>query len=187
MMMNRRLKGQFWSFDVIFAVIIFSFAITILAFTWFNINNQLSIGYGNGTGIMQLQLQTLTQTLLTPGTPTNWQSTVNTTNPATWSGLSVGLTSSQGSYALSPSKVYTLASMANHNYQATKQALGTGFDYYIIIKSTDNIGSGINMTIGSSPFKNALTVYVQKTGATMNGVPVTMEVILWTNTTLATS
>jgi hypothetical protein len=185
-MNNHTLKGQFWSFDVIFAIVIFSFAITILAFTWFNINNQLSIGYGNGSGIMQLQLQTLTQSLLSPGTPSNWQSTVNTTNPATWSGVSIGLTSAQGGYMLSPSKVYTFASMSNENYQATKQALGIGFDYYITIKSNTNVGSGINMSIGSSPFKGALTVYVDKTNAIMNGAPVTVEVILWTNTTIAT-
>ncbi len=187
-MINHNLKAQFWSFDVIFAVVIFSFAITILAFTWFNINSQLSIGYGNGSGIMQLQLQSLTQSLMSTGVPSNWQSTVNTLNTKTWSSTSIGLVSSQGSYALAPGKVYTFASMSNRNYQATKQALALGFDYYITIRSNSNIGSGINMSIGSNPFsKGALTIYVNNVQATMNGVPVTMQVILWTNTTLAAS
>jgi hypothetical protein len=184
----RNLKSQFWSFDVIFAIVIFSFAITILAFTWFNISNQLSLGYGNGTGIMQLQLQSLSQEVFSPGIPANWQSTIDTTNPSTWSGVVVGLSSSQGSYSLSPGKVYALASMADYNYQATKQVLDLGFDYYITIKSNSNIGSGINISIGSSPFnKGALTIYVDNAEGTMNGVPVRVQMLLWTNTTLATS
>lgn len=185
----RNFKAQFWSFDVIFAVIIFSFAITILAFTWFNISNQLSLGYGNGSGIMQLQLQSLVQNLMSPGIPNNWQSTVNTTNPSTWTGILAGLSNSQGSYSLSSSKIYTLASMANgNNYQATKQVLGVGFDYYITIRSSSSMGSGINVNIGSNPAtKGALTVYVDRVYATMNGVPVTVQIVLWTNTTLATS
>lgn len=182
------LKAQFWSFDVIFAIVIFSFAITVLAFTWFNINNQLSLSYGNGTGILQLQLQSLTQNIFSPGIPNNWQSIVNTTNTSTWRGFAIGLTSAQGSYSLSPNKVYTLISMSNRNYQASKQVLGVGFDYYITIKSNSNIGSGVNMTIGKSPFNSgALTVYVSKVSATMNGAPVMVQLMLWTNTTLATS
>ncbi len=182
------LKAQFWSFDVIFAVIIFSFAITILAFTWFNISSQLSLGYGNGSGVMQLQLKSLSQNLLSPGYPANWQSAVNTTNATTWSGISAGLATSQSGTTLSSGKVYALMSMSNFNYQASKQLLGVGFDYYIDIRSSPKIGSGINITIGSNPFnKGALTIYVSNRNAVMNGVPVNVQMILWTNTTIATS
>ena len=45
MTMAKNMKMQFWSFDVIFAIVIFSVAITILAFTWYDINNQLSLAY----------------------------------------------------------------------------------------------------------------------------------------------
>ena len=182
------IKAQFWSFDVIFAVVIFSFAVTILALTWFNISNQLSVSYGNGAGIMQLQLQSLTQNLFSPGTPVNWQSSINATNVNTWSGITVGLESSQGSTTLSSNKVYTLLSMANYNYPATKQALGIGYDYYIRITSNSNVGSGINLTIGKNPSNNgALTVYINRGSAVMNGVPVNLQVIVWTNTTLGIS
>ncbi len=182
------LKAQFWSFDVIFAVIIFSFAITILAFTWFTINNQLSLGYGNGSGIMQLQLQSLAQDLFSPGVPSNWQSTIDTTNTSTWSGVLVGLTEYRSSYSLSSSKIYAFASASSYDYQATKQMLGVGFDYYITIKSDSSYGSGINIRIGSNPASNgALTVYVENRYANLNGVPVAVQIMLWTNTTLATS
>jgi hypothetical protein len=177
-------KAQFWSFDVIFAVVIFSFAITVLAFTWFSINNQLSTSYSNVGGIMQTQLQTLSQNLFSQGNPQNWQSAVNVTNSTTWSGISVGLAATQGSYVISPSKLYTFMSMSNYNYKATKQAFGIGYDYYITITSNPNIGSGINFSIGRSPFNNgALTIYVNKLGATINGVPVVVNMMIWSNVT----
>ena len=182
------LKAQFWSFDVIFAVIIFSFVITIIAYTWFSLSNQLSISYGNGPGIMQIQLQSLSQNLFSYGSPSNWQSTVDTRDASTWSGIFVGLGSSQYGNELSSSKIYTLMSMANSNYIATKQALGVGFDYYITIKSAQNIGSGININIGKNPLNyNARTIYVNNEFGTMDGVPVTIGIMLWTNTTIATS
>jgi len=183
-----KFKGQFWSFDVVFAVIIFSFAITILAFTWFSISSQLSLEYSNSTGIMQQQLQSLSQSILSPGVPTYWQGSINTTNSLTWGGIYAGLAQNQSSVVLSPSKVYALLSMSNENYQATKQVLGVGYDYYITIKSNTNTASGINISIGSSPFnKGALTIYVANRNAVMNGMPVNMRLILWTNTTLAAS
>lgn len=181
-------KGQFWSFDVIFAVIIFSFAITILAFTWYNISSQLALGYSNGSGIMQQQLQSLAQSLLSPGVPTYWQGTIDTANGLTWGGVYAGLAQGQSGAVLSPAKVYALLSMSNTNYQATKQVLGVGYDYYITITSGSKIGSGINISIGSSPFnKGALTIYVANRNAVMNGVPVNMRLMLWTNRTLAVS
>jgi hypothetical protein len=152
-------KAQFWSFDVIFAVIIFSFAITILAFTWFNVNSQLSLGYSNGATIMQQELQSMSQSLLAPGVPSSWQGTIDTTNSLTWGGVYVGIAQNQSSVALSPQKVYALLSMSNTNYQATKQVLGVGYNYYITIKSSPTIGSGINISMGSNPFnKAALTI-----------------------------
>ncbi len=186
--MNKNIRGQFWSFDVIFSVVIFSFAITILSFTWFNINGQLSIAYGNGAGIMQLQLQSLSQNLMSPGSPGNWQSTISTTNPATWSAVSIGITNGRGSYVISPSKLYTFISMADNNYQASKQTLGVGFDYYITIQGSSELGSNLDIAVGSNPASGgALTTYVDNVAATLNGVPVNVQIILWTNTTLAVS
>lgn len=182
------MKAQFWSFDVVFGVIIFSFAITVLAFTWFNISNQLSLGYSNGASVMQMQLQSLSQNLFSTGTPINWQSAVNTSNSITWGAVSVGLGSAQSPGSLSSSKIYTLLSMSNLNYPASKQALGVGFDYYITIKSISKYGSGINISVGSSPYnKTALTIYVANRNSVLNGVPVTVQMLLWTNTTLVTS
>src|SRR6267378_699322 len=101
------IKAQFWSFDVIFAIIIFTTAITILAITWFSVNNQLSLAYGNGAVVMQIQTKTFAQQLMSPGAPSNWQGTINTTNSLTWGGISIGLGASQGTSNLSISKIFT--------------------------------------------------------------------------------
>lgn len=180
---EKRLKAQFWSFDVIFAMLIFGVALTVLAYTWYNINNQLSLSYGNGGIIMQMQAQALAQNLVSQGTPASWTGSVNTTNTLTWSNVSVGIGSSQTGTNLSIKKIYTLLSMTQTNYQATKQLLGIGYDYYIIIS-----GGGINITIGENPITNsALTIYVEKRSAFLQSTPVTVTVELWTNTPLGIS
>ncbi|MDE1833177.1 MAG: hypothetical protein KGH58_02040, partial [Candidatus Micrarchaeota archaeon] len=138
----RNLRGQFWSFDVIFAVVIFGVAVTVMAFTWFNINNELAITYGNGSNLMQLQLQTMAQNLFSTGTPTDWPGLLNTTNSLTWTGVNIGLADPTGK--ISPDKLAAMESMANSNYQATKQQLGIAFDYYVTLASSSSYGAGIN-------------------------------------------
>lgn len=182
------MKAQFWSFDVIFAVVIFSFAITILAITWFSISNELAISYNNGGTLLQLQAQTLAQNLLSQGYPNNWQSIVNTTNSLTWGNVSIGLAGGTGSQSLSADKVTALSSMANYKYQATKATLGLAFDYYITIRSNPNNGAALNISIGQSPASGkALSVAVQKRSSLLDGVPVTVYTYVWTNTTIATT
>ncbi len=190
--MMKRAKGQFWSFDVIFAIIIFGVAITILAYTWYNVNNQLALAYGNGATIMQLQAESLAQTIMSPGNPTNWQSIVNTADPSTWNNVSIGLAESNGSSSISPGKLYALMSMANYNYGDTKVPLGVAYNYYIIIQrqgsSVPNINTAVNITIGQNPqTSKSLTTYVYKRVAFLDGSPVVIYVEVWTNTPLAVS
>ncbi|MGC8478708.1 MAG: hypothetical protein ACP5NE_02160 [Candidatus Micrarchaeia archaeon] len=175
------LKAQFWSFDLIFSIIIFSVALTILTFTWFGVNSQLSLAYGNGATLMQLQASTFAQTLMSPGAPSDWAGLVNTTNPSTWGPVSIGLASRPGSTTLSLQKIYAFMSMANANYQATKPYLGIAYEYYVVIK-----GPAFNITIGSSPSQGkALTTYVVKKSVVVDGSPAVMDVIVWTNKPLA--
>lgn len=181
------LKAQFWSFDVIFAIIIFSFAITILTYTWYTLNNQLSIGYGNGSGIMQTQLQQMSGMFFSQGQPSNWPATINTTNAITWRFVSIGIGSANNGYVISPAKLSAFQSMSNYNYQATKQELGIGYDYFITIKQLAP-GGAINMTIGRNPASyDALTAYVDREYGTLGGIPVAVQITIWTNTTLAES
>ncbi len=173
---NKSLKAQFWSLDVIFAIVIFTVALTILVFTWNNVDTQLSSAYGSESGLMQTEAATLAQSILSSGYPNNWASVVNTTNSSTWSNVSVGLAPIGGSTDISTSKLYAFMAMSNYNYQDLKQSLGVGYDYYIIISN-----NAVNITIGENPITNgAYTVYSYKESARLNGVPVGVDVILWT-------
>ena len=183
---KKSLKAQFWSFDVIFALVIFGVAITILTFTWYNITNQLSISSGNGAMILEIQTKAFASSILSPGSPQNWQSIVNTTDAASWGNVSIGLLSSGSN--ISSSKLYAMMAMSNNDYVATKQPLGMAFDYYIVISSSPSDGAGLNIKIGKDPQANkALTTYVEKRSAFIDGVPVSIKMMVWTNTTLATS
>ncbi len=183
---EKTFKAQFWSFDIIFAIVIFTVAMTILAYTWYNIDNQLALSYGSGTETMQFETQVLTERMLTPGTPADWNALVNTSNVSTWKDISIGLTTSSNSSTISPSKVYTLMAMANYNnsdYQATKSVMGIGYDYYITITGKD-----VNIRIGENPAThNALTTYVYKARTVFGTEPVLMKVIVWTNEPVAIS
>ena len=173
------MRAQFWSFDIIFAIVIFSVALTLLVYTWYNVNSQLSLMYGNGGTIMQLELQSLSRSILSQGSPSYWNSMVNTANSSTWSGISVGLASGPHTTELSQGKLYTLMAMASNStgYQNTKQVLGVGYDYFITIR-----GGGLNVSIGENQATHgALTTYVNSEQAFIGSTPVSIEVEVWTN------
>ncbi len=175
------LKGQFWSFDVIFATIVFSVVIVILAFTWNNVGNQLASSYGNSAEIMQTEAIYLSKSIMSPGYPVNWMSDINTTNPSTWANTSIGLTNTHGSTAISTAKLYAFIAMANSNYQDTKAALGIGYDYYIRITN-----SNLNISIGENPNTNGgRDVYTYTELASLNGQPVVVEVEVWSAQNIA--
>jgi hypothetical protein len=175
------MKGQFWSIDMVFAIVIFTGGILLLSYIWSNINSQFSTSYGFSIGIMQLQLNGLLQRLQTEGSPHDWNSMISANSVSTWSNVSVGLESSQASGVLSRNKLLTLMSMSNNNYQSTKQVLGIGYDYYITISSQGQY----NMSIGLSPFqKNATAIQTATVPVVLDdGQAATMRVIVWTNTT----
>lgn len=173
------MRAQFWSFDIIFAIVIFSVALTLLVYTWYDVNSQLSLVYGNGATIMQLELQSLSRGILEQGVPAYWNSVVNTSNTSTWSGISVGLAAGPHTTELSESKIYTLMAMASTStgYQNTKQVLGIGYDYYIAIT-----GGGLNITVGENPSTHgALSTFVNSEQAFLGSTPVNVEVEVWTN------
>jgi hypothetical protein len=71
--------------------------------------------------------------------------------------------------------------MSNYDYQATKGSLGVTYDYYILVYN-----NGMNITIGKNP-SGALTIDSATESSSINGEPVTIKVLLWTNTTLGVS
>lgn len=179
------MRAQFWSFDVIFAMIIFSSALLIITFVWISVSNQFSLAYGMGLQTMQAQLQSLQGRVLTAGVPPNWNTFVNVTNTMTWTNVSVGLGTGSGS-SLSLNKIMTLMSMTSYNtttYQATKTLLGVGYDYYIVINGTNS-----TMTMGLPPYQfNPYAIQVARQSAILNGMPVRIQVIVWTNKSFGVS
>ncbi len=175
------MKAQFWSFDVIFAMVIFGTTLVLLTFVWFSVSTQFSLASGYGAEEMQAQLQLLQSRILSSGTPSDWASLVNITNPSTWQNISIGLGTGNGN-RISMGKVMTLMALANYNtttYQASKQMLGIGFDYFIIIKS-----SAFNITIGRNPSQyKAVAVQIAKMPVILQGLAANMQVEVWTNTT----
>ncbi len=171
------MKAQFWSIDVIFAIVLFSIAIVIITFVWYSISNQFAIANGYGVGSMQAQLQGLESRIVSQGHPSYWNSAVDVSNTITWANMSVGLADGQGS--LSTGKIMTLMAMASTNYQATKQDLGVGYDYYIVIKSnTFNVNMGLN-----PKGHNATSIQVATLPIVAGGSPGYMQLLVWTNTT----
>ena len=171
------MKLQFWSMDMIFAVVIFAITMVILTYVWFNVSQQFSITYSNAYGNMQSDMQQLTNRLLTTGTPSNWYYSVDPANLSTWTNTSIGLASSTGG-RLSEAKIAKLYALSLINYDASKQLLGVSYNYYIVIYSPQLY----NLTIGPNPLAyNATTVVVQDTPVILdNGVPAELRVMLWT-------
>jgi len=183
-MLVKNFNAQFWSFDAIFAIVIFGIALMLLAYTWYSVNTQLSILYGNGATVLQIQAQSVARQLLTTGAPSNWQGIINVSNTVTWTGVGAGLAISNSGVALSTGKIYALMAMSSPStYQLSKQMLGVGYDYYIEI-----IGNNYNITMGENPSThNTLTTGVYIESATINGAPVTVVTMIWTNQPLAVS
>ena len=178
------MKAQFWSIDAVFAIIVFSAAIIILSTVWMRINAEFAVTYGFGVGSMQTQLQGLQQKLSYPGSPSNWNSFITVNSLATWANVNIGLGSGNNSQ-LSSSKILELMAMSNANYQATKQLLGVGYDYYITI----SVPSQYNISMGLNPFsRNATSIQTATLPITIdNGAVGTMRIDVWTNTTFGVS
>ncbi len=178
------MKSQFWSFDIIFAMVIFVFTIIILSYVWYNIGNQLTLASGFDAVIIQTQLQSLNARITSPGSPVDWESTVTATNSLTWGNVSIGLGTGQANN-LAYWKIGTLESMSNSNYQATKALLGISYDYYITLSSPN-----YQIAIGRNPVNSATkttSIQVATKSVFINGVPANMKIILWTNTTFGVS
>jgi hypothetical protein len=173
-------KGQIWSMDLIFAIVIFSFTITTIGVAWLHISNGISTSYSSGQGLMYIQSSAMVDTLLSQGFPVDWSSTINSTMASSWKGVVPGIENAAGQPQISGPKLYAFMSMASSNYTATKALFGIGSDYYIVISSP---GGGIgNITIGHNPLLfNASTILVSRRSAVLAGSPIWVNVEVWTN------
>ncbi|MGC8479736.1 MAG: hypothetical protein ACP5M9_03670 [Candidatus Micrarchaeia archaeon] len=179
------MRGQFWSFDAVFGILLFILGIIILTYSWITISGNYSSISSDNTAVMQAELNQLSSALFLRGNPTNWNSVVNVSNPSTWSGVSVGLGSNYGSSDISENKLLALLAMSTYNYSLTKETLGVTFDYYINI--TTNIPS-FSIQIGKNPNNfNPTSVNKLSEPVLINGQPGKATITIWTNTTFGVS
>ena len=173
------MKAQFWSFDLIFAIIIFVLAMVIMTYIWVNINNEFSLAYSSNIQHMQSQLVETGAQLMSTGYPPNWEYTSSVTNTMEWANISIGLGNGTAD-GLSYNKMTALRFLSKYDYQETKPPLGLAYDYYITIT-----GEGINYAAGLNPStENITSIQVEKFPAVLNGRPVTVQLEIWSNSTL---
>ncbi|MCL5428143.1 MAG: hypothetical protein M1321_03095 [Candidatus Marsarchaeota archaeon] len=171
------MKAQFWSFDIMFAIVVFAVSMTILTYVWLTLSSQFSDSYTNGINLMQAQLQELSSGLMLAGSPSNWNSLVNLSGTGAWANLSVGFGGQNG--ALSYRKILAFYAMSNSDYQESKVPLGVSYDYYILVN-----GTGYSIAIGRNPSSgNAYAVQTVTEPVMINDQPATLTIDLWTNTT----
>jgi hypothetical protein len=165
---------------MIFSLIIFTVAISLLSIVWNSMSSQYELTYGLGTGLMQLELNNLVQSLQGQGIPNNWNNAVGVNSVATWSNVTIGLGSGSAG-TISVDKAMALMAMSNYNYQATKQLLGVSYDYHIVIDSPGqfNISMGADPAAGNSTAVQYAVVPV----VLDNGAAASMEIEVWSNTT----
>ncbi len=141
------MKAQFWSFDIVFAIVIFFTALILLVLFWSSISNQYISSYHNPSYNIKLAESTLIYELFSQGEPSNWNLLINLSNPGLYN-FTPGLLNSKGSIDMN--KLATLEAIANFNnsdYQLSKYLLHMPYDYFIEVK-----GSNLNITIGKNPF-----------------------------------
>lgn len=173
------MKAQFWSFDIIFAIVIFIFAVILLTYIWVNISGELAVASGQNVAKLESQLQILDTQLTSTGSPQNWNTKVNLNEPNTWPNVSIGLGNGMNG-TLSLGKIREFQNMSLTNYQDVKPSLGVAYDYYITFT-----GSNINMSIGHNPaLANVTAVQVLSEPVVINGNPAQMQVELWSNSSL---
>ena len=169
------MKGQYFSFDAIIATVIMVLAFSSLVAYWYGAQSVVE----SRTYSRLADAGRIAESLLSPGSPTNW------VNGNVEDVRQIGIATSFGN-ELNMSKVNALeASAAVGAYYAEfGNLLRAGGDYFILIEQTDDKG-GLLKEIGKYPIPaNATFVAVATRGVTFkdasgNSHPARMRVFLW--------
>lgn len=126
------MKGQSWSYDLLVAIAIFTLTVILATYlSWSVTVNSAS----NSLDRLSEGTWALSGTLLSPGNPSDWNSSISTADPSTWSSVTVfGMTEAFGSPNISDGKARALLAMSTADYARFKEALHTPFDVYVEMK-----------------------------------------------------
>jgi len=163
------MKGQYFSFDAIIATVIMVLAFSSLVAYWYGAQAVVE----SRTYSRLADANRIAESLLSPGSPTNWaDGNVEDVRQ-------LGIANSFGN-DLNLTKINALKETANAYYTDIGNLLRAGGEYYILIERT-NTAAGENPIIAEIGHShvNANVTAVANRGATLDGRPVRMRVFLW--------
>jgi nitrogen fixation-related uncharacterized protein len=186
-------RGQVWSYDLIVASIIFVIALSILAFFWWSVRTNLA---EDKEAIVRESLK-VSDVLMSPGIPENWNDLVNLSDSTTWSQVEqIGLAQSWDNHSLSVDKVYKLINMSSANYSYVQNRLRSNYNFYMEFKfrNTSNNNGEQPLLMNNSPifagidkvYNNDSTVKALARDdriAVYNNSIVIMRLYLWSDST----
>jgi len=128
-----------WSYDLIVASIIFVIAMGILAFFWWSAQTNIS----ENKDLIAKESIKVSDTLMSPGIPPNWNELVDVNNPSTWSAIQqAGIAQSWDNNMLSIDKLYKFSQISLRNYSFAKTKLRSRYDFFFEL-------IGINQSVES--------------------------------------
>jgi len=177
------MKGQYFSFDAVVATLIMVVAITSLVAYWFGVQSVVE----SRNNPMYADSLRIAESLLSPGSPSNWTAYV-TGNTADLENIrQIGL-AKNFSNELDRNKIEKLQYLVQNQlkYNETGRIMRATGDYFIKIEQTDK-PDGEYFEIGSDPAqygKNATEVSIANRGAVLDDgsgklVPMRLRLYLW--------
>jgi len=202
-------RGQVWSYDLMISVVAFMLVLAFLIFFWWSVST--AIGMPRGERMTEEALD-MADILMSPGNPSNWNDTVNSSLTSTWGTIALlGVGESFGSPRLSQSKLEKLLAMNSTNYTELRLKFKTNYQFYVEMKEFYNCSaaamlcalrgipvnsseyqrldhfvpiSGQNFTIGIyPPSGSARSIVAVNRFGVYNSSLVRIRVVLWTNQT----
>lgn len=184
-------KGQVWSYDLIVATTIFVMAMAVLAFFWWSVRTNMS---EDKEAIIRESF-TVSDVLMSPGIPQNWNTLVDLSNQSTWSNVQqFGLAQSWTNSSFSVDKVYKLINMSSVNYSFVQNSIRSPYNFYLqfVFLNTSNNNAEqpvlMNQTaiVAGIPYNDATVQAIARDDriTVYNNSIVIMRVYLWSNSTL---
>ncbi len=179
-----------WSYDLIVGSILFVMAMAILAFFWWSVRTNMS---EDKEAIIRESIK-VSDVLMSPGIPINWNNLVNLSDQSTWSQVQqIGLAENWDNNSLSLDKVYKLINMSSANYSFVQNRLRSNYNFYIEFKFRNTSNSNLEqpvinrtaMTAGSK-YNDVTVKAIAKDDRIViyNNSIIIMRLYLWSDSTL---
>jgi len=168
-------KGQYFSFDAVVATVIMVVAITSLTAYWFGVQSVVE----SRNNPMYGDALRIAESLLSPGSPSNWTEYATNSSPDLNSIKQIGIAKDFGN-ELDSAKIGALRSLSSSPSTYTKvgRIMRATGDYYIVVEQTDD-KNGTKFEMGRAPAANATEVVAAHRGAVLDGIPMRIQVYLW--------